>query len=192
MIRKKPPRSDEPTTVDVASILSALHRPFETADADRATSLASIANARVARGYMMKRVRDERALRLGVDAPEVVKLDAAIAANTELAVSLATESNLAATPQPTAAAGETIVRGFVRDAAGVAVEGVKLTLAEPKGDVLATTASAKDGHFVLRHETKREKVPEKIEVRVHDKRHPDPIDLERGNGVVIVMVRLED
>lgn len=100
------------------------------------------------------------------------------------------ESTLATKTPPVAGTGETVVHGFVRDAAGKAVEGIKLTLAVPKGDALDSTASAKDGYFVLRFKVGREQ-PQQLELRVHDKRHPDPIDLEHGESTMFVMVRLE-
>lgn len=179
-------------TIDVAAVLSELQRPLADADEQRAASLASIASLRTARGYMMQRERDDLAATLGAAAPEVAALDATIKANTTLATKLSTLSGLAAKPPPVAADDETIVHGFVRDSASKPVAGVKVALAQPKGDVLATTSSAKDGHFTLRHKaaTKAD-VPDRIEVRVHDKRHPTPIELERGTGVAIVLVHLE-
>jgi hypothetical protein len=141
----------------------------------------------------MQRVRGDLAAALGAEAPAVTALDASIAANTAFATSLATQSSLAANPPQPAAPDETVVQGFVRDTASKPVSGVKVTMAQPKGDVLASTSSAKDGHFVLRHKAaSKAEVPDRLEVRVHDKRHPTPIELERGsNGVAFVMVHLE-
>jgi hypothetical protein len=191
---KKATTSNETTaTADVASLITTLQAPLENADAERAASLAALASARTARGYMLQRKRDTLAATLGEQAPEVTALDASIKATAALATSLATQSSLAAKPPPAAAPDETIVHGFVRDSASKPVAGVKVALAQPKGDVLATTSSAHDGHFTLRHRaaTKAD-IPDHIEVRVHDKRHPTPIELERGNGVAVIMVHLED
>jgi hypothetical protein len=181
------------TTVDVASALTELQRPLTNADAMRAASLSSLASARTAVGNMMQLQRNNLAASVGANAAAVTALDASIKANSAVATSLSTQSGLAAKPPPTAADDETIVHGFVRDSASKPVAGVKVALAQPKGDVLATTSSAKDGHFTLRHKaaTKAE-VPDRIEVRVHDKRHPASIELDRGHGVAIVLVKLED
>jgi hypothetical protein len=192
---KKSSNTADPGTasVDVAAILSELQRPLANADEMRAASLASLASARTARGYMMQGQRDALAAALGPSDPQVTALEASIKSNSAVATSLAMASSLAAHPLPPAADDETVVHGFVRDSASKPVAGVKVALAQPKGEVLATTSSAKDGHFVLRHKaaTKAE-VPERIELRVHDKRHPSPIELERGNGVAIALVHLED
>lgn len=184
-------RKPTATTIDLSALARAVLAPLDKADAERAADLASLANAHVARGYMMKRVRDRRAGKLGPSAPEVIALDAALAANTELATTLAMESRLATKPPPVAAAGETVVYGFVRDVAGRPVEGLKLSVAPPKGKVLDDAESAKDGYFVLRFKVAREH-SEELELRVHDKRHPDPIDLDLGEPTTFVMVRLED
>jgi hypothetical protein len=190
MTRKQPPGT---TNVDVASLVRALREPFETADADRAGTLERLANARTARGYMLQRKREDLAAALGPTAPAVTALDTSITANTRLAISLATFASLAAKPPPEAAPEETIVHGFVRDATGRPVAGVKVTLAQPKGGELATTSSARDGRFVLRHRAAAAaEVPGELELRVHDKRHPTPIDVDRGDGVAIVTVSLED
>ncbi len=179
------------TTIDLTALARSVLAPLEKADADRAANLASLANAHVARGYMMKRVRDRRAAKLGPSASEVVALDAALAANAELATTLAMESTMATKSPPVAGAGETIVYGFVRDPAGKPVEGVKLSVAPSKGKPLDDVESAKDGYFVLRFKVAREH-PAELELRVHDKRHPDPIGLDRGEPTRFVMVQLED
>lgn len=178
-------------TIDLTSLARAVLAPLDKADADRAANLSSLANAHLARGYVMKRVRDRRAAKLGPSAPEVIALDAVLIANTELATALAMESTLATKSPPIAAAGETVVYGFVRDPAGKSVEGVKLSVAPPKGRVLDDAESAKDGYFVLRFKVAREHLVQ-LELRVHDKRHPDPIDLELGEPTTFVMVQLED
>jgi hypothetical protein len=190
---KKSTNNETSATTDVASLLSKLQAPLENADDDRAASLAGIASARSARGYMLQRKRDTLAGALGAHAPEVTALDAAIKANASIATSLHTQSSLAAKPPPAAAPDETIVHGFVRDSASKPVAGVKVALAQPKGEVLATTSSANDGHFTLRHKaaTKAD-VPDRVEVRIHDKRHPTPIELDRGNGLSVILVHLED
>jgi hypothetical protein len=70
---------------------------------------------------------------------------------------------------------------------------VKVALAQPKGEPLATTTTAKDGHFIVRtRATVKTEVPTAIELRIHDKGHPTPVELERGaNGVVFTTVYLK-
>jgi len=179
------------TTIDLSALARAVIAPLGKADADRAANLASLASAHVARGYMMKRVRDARAARLGPAVPEVAALDAALAANSELATALAMEGTLATKSPPVAAAGETVVYGFVRDATGMAVEGVKLTVVPARGKTLDDAESARDGYFVLRFTAAREHFAQ-LELRVHDKRHPDPIDLDLGDPTTFVLVQLGD
>ncbi|MEO8845439.1 MAG: carboxypeptidase-like regulatory domain-containing protein [Kofleriaceae bacterium] len=191
MSTKKPTPAGS-VTFDVSSVATSFEQLFGDADALRAAGLTSLANTRTARTVVMQRERDNVAATLGANAPEVTQLDAAIADDTALAKSLSAQGTAAAQPPVTAAADETVVQGVVRDATGKPASGVKVSLAEPKGDVLTTTSSAKDGHFVLRHKAAaKTEVADKIEVRVHDKRHPTPIELERGNGVAFVTVNLE-
>jgi hypothetical protein len=191
MSTKKPPPVGS-TTFDASTIATSFEQLFTDADALRAATLSNLANTRTARTVVMQRERDDLATKLGANAPEVTQLDAAIADDTTLAKSLAAQGAAAAQPPVTAAADETVVQGVVRDATGKPASGVKVSLAEPKGEVLATSSSAKDGHFVLRHKAAaKTEVPDKIELRVHDKRHPTPIELDRGNGVAFVTVNLE-
>ncbi|MEJ7602130.1 MAG: carboxypeptidase-like regulatory domain-containing protein [Kofleriaceae bacterium] len=184
-------RKPTETTIDMSALVRAVLAPFDKADDERAANLANLANSRIARGYMMQRVRDKRAAKLGPAAPEVLALDNLIVANTELATALAMESTVATKTSPVAGAGETVVHGFVRDAANKPVEGIKLTLVPPNGEVLDRTASAKDGYFVLRTKVPREQ-PQQLELRVHDKRHRDSIRLDREESPMFVTVRLED
>lgn len=193
-MKKTPDKNDpEATTVDVASILGELHASFEHADSARSTALASLASARTARGYMLQRRRDDLASYLGAHAPEVTALEASVNMNARLVRTISLQSHVAAKPPPAAVPDETIVHGFVRDSAGQPVASVKVALAPPNGDVIATGTSGKDGHFVLRYKAKtKADVPDRIELRVHDKRQPTPIEVERGTGVAVLMVHLED
>jgi hypothetical protein len=180
-------------TFDASSIATMFEQMFSDADSLRAAALTNLANTRTARTVVMQRERDALAAKLGANAPEVTQLDAAIASDATLAKALGAQGAAAAHPPVTAADDETVVQGVVRDAAGKPASGVKLALAQPKGDVLATTSSAKDGHFVLRHKAvAKTEVPAKLELRVHDKRHPSPLEVERGaTGVSFVSVHLE-
>lgn len=192
MSTKKPAPAGS-VTFDAASIAKTFEQLFTDADTLRAAALTNLANTTTARTVVMQRQRDALAAKLGANAPAVTQLDTAISDDTSLAKALGAQGAAAAQPPVTAAADETVVQGVVRDAAGKPASGVKLSLAQPKGDVLATTSSAKDGHFVLRHKAAaKAEVPDKIEVRVHDKRHPTPVELERGaNGVSFIAVHLE-
>jgi hypothetical protein len=192
MTTKKPPAAGS-VTFDTASIANAFEKLFTDADALRAATLTSLANTRAARTVVMQRDRDALAAKLGVTAPEVAQLDATIADDSALAKALAAQGAAAAQPPVTAAATETVVQGVVRDGSGKPASGVKLSLAQPKGEVLATTSSASDGHFVLRSKAAaKAEVPDKLEVRLHDKRHPTPLELERSaNGVSFIVVHLE-
>jgi hypothetical protein len=180
------------TTLDAATLVNQVESVFTDADALRASGATNLAMVRTARVNVLQRVRDGLAAKLGTNAPEVTTLDGAIADDTALATALSAQGDLASKPPVVADDHETVVQGFVRDAAGKAAAGVKVALAQPKGEPLATATTGKDGHFLLRARagTKAE-VPTAIELRVHDKRHPAPVELERGNGVVFTSVRLE-
>lgn len=192
-MKKTPTDAEGATTVDVASILAELHAPFEHADAMRASSLGEMASARAARGYMLLRKRNELRAVLGAEAAPVAALESSINANAKLAKSLASLSNLAASPPPAPVPDEMIVHGFVRDAAGKPVAGVKVAIAYPGGETLTTASTRKDGHFTLRQKTgKSSASSDNFEVRVLDKRHPATLDVERGDGVAVLMVHLED
>jgi Carboxypeptidase regulatory-like domain len=191
MSTKKPPAAGS-MTFDASSIARSFEQLFDDADSLRAAALTSLANTRTARTVVLQRERDQVAAKLGANAPEVAQLDAAITDDSALAKALAAQGAAAAQPPVTAAADETVVQGVVRDATGKPASGIKVSLAQPKGDVLATTSSAKDGHFVLRHKAAaKTEVPVTIELRIHDKRHATPIEVERGHGVAFVTVNLE-
>lgn len=179
-------------TVDAATLVNQVEAIFTDADTLRASGATNLALVRNARANVMQRVRDNLATKLGSTAAEVTALDSAIAADTSFASALSAQGDLATKPPVAAADNETVVQGFVRDASGKAAAGVKVALAQPKGEPLATAVSGKDGHFVLRTRaaTKAE-IPTALELRVHDKRHPTPVELDRGNGVVFTSVRLE-
>jgi hypothetical protein len=70
--------ADGTATFDVASILSELESPLQNADAARAASLADLASAQTARGYMLQVQRDTLAASLGTAAPQVTALDTSI------------------------------------------------------------------------------------------------------------------
>lgn len=188
----KKPTSDGSVTFDASQLASQLDAMFTTGDALRARVLGHLAQATTARSYLLERTRADLAARLGAHAPEVAKLDATIATATANATSLAAQSDLAARPTPTADPDETVIHGFVRDAENKPVAGVKLTLAEPKGTTKVTATSAKDGHFVLRHPAPKPDTEHGLELRVHDARHPTPIELEHGaGGVTYLTVHLK-
>ena len=195
MSSKKPAAASSSggTSIDASTLVNQVDGLFSDADAARATGLTNLANVRTARTYVMQRVRTDLATKLGAQAPEVAALDTTIASDTALASSLAAQGELAAKPAVTADDHETVVHGFVKDAANKGAAGVKVALAQPKGDPLATTTTAKDGHFVVRaRATVKTEVPTAIELRVHDKGHPTPVELERGaTGVVFTTVYLK-
>ena len=179
-------------TMDAATLINQVEAVFTDGDAARAAGSLNLATIRTARANVLQRVRDGIAARFGATAPAVAALDTRLAADTALATALEAQGELATKPRVTADDHETVVHGFVRDASGKAASGVKVALAQPKGEPLVTTTTAKDGYFLLctRAATKGE-VPTAIELRVHDKRHPTPVELERGTGVVFTTVRLE-
>ena len=192
MSSKKAAPSGSTVTIDAATLVAEDDNAFANADAARVRVLGNLASLRTARTNVMQRVRTNLATKLGATAPEVAALDATLASDADLVKSLNAQHDLASKPAITAEPDETVVQGFVRDASGKGVGGVKLDLAQPKGEPVATVTTAKDGHFLLRHKAAaKADVPAKVEVRVHDKRHPTPIELERSTGVSFVTVNLE-
>ncbi len=188
MSTTKPPGAGT-VSVDAATLLDQIDGVFPAADAARAAAFANQATVRTARMNVLQRVRDN----LAPNAPELAMLDAKLAEDRELATKLAALGEVAAKPRVTADDLETVVHGYVRDAAGHGVGGVRLALAAPKGEPLATVSTGKDGHFVLRTRAATEReIPSTVELRVHDNRHSSPVTIERGaTGVAFTTVRLE-
>jgi hypothetical protein len=175
--------------VDAAILIDQIDGVFPAADAARAAAFSNLSAVRTARMNVLQRVRD----RLPPNAPEVAALDEQLAEGRALASKLAALGGLAAKPPVTAGELETVAHGFVCDAAGHGVAGVRIALAVPKGEALDTVTTGTDGHFVLRTSaaTKLE-IPSTVELRVLDNRHPSSVTLERGRtGVVFTTVRLE-
>jgi hypothetical protein len=163
---------------------------FPAADAARAAAFKNLATVRTARVNVLQRVRDNTD---PANAAALATLDARLTGDRALARNLATLGEIAAKPPVTADELETVVHGFVRDAEGRGVAGVKVALAVPKGEPLATATTDKDGHFVVRtRAATKPEIPDTIELRVHDRRHSSPVTLERGGtGVAFTTVRLE-
>ncbi|MFT3692982.1 MAG: hypothetical protein QM831_07565 [Kofleriaceae bacterium] len=187
MSAKKSKPQASTTSLDASALVSEDATFTAGVDAARTDMLATVAAIRTARVATLQRARAK------TTGEAATALDARIAADTAVMKSAVSQSDAATKPDVTADSHETVVHGFVRDANGKGVAGVKLDLAQPKGDPLASVVSGKDGHFVLRATaaTKAE-IPDKVELRVHDKRHPTPVELERGtNGVTFTSVSLE-
>lgn len=176
-------------SVDAATLVDQIDGVFPAADEARAAAFTNQATVLAARANVLQRVRDN----LAPDAPELATLDAKLGEDRALATKLATLGGVAAKPLVTANDLETVVHGFVRDAAGHGVGGVRVALAVPKGEPLASVTTAKDGHFVVRtRAATQDEIPNRFELRVHDDRHSSPVTFERGGtGVTFTTVRLE-
>ncbi len=176
-------------SVDAATLLDQIDGVFPAADVARAAAFTNLATIRTARTNVLQRVRDG----LAPAAPEIAVLDAQLAEDRALATKLAALGEVAAKPPVTADDLDTVVHGFVQDAAGQAVAGVRIALAVPKGEPLATVTTGKDGYFVVRtRAATKPEIPSTLELRVPDNRHSSPITLERGRtGVAFTTIRLE-
>ncbi|MGN6105664.1 MAG: hypothetical protein ACTHU0_11210 [Kofleriaceae bacterium] len=176
-------------TIDFGELLRTGDRLFAAADQARASALGQLAGLRTARSYVLQRERAELA-DAGVSPDRLASLDGAIARTTELARSLAAQAELAGRSIPIAKPDEAIVYGFVRTADGRAASGVKLLLADAKGQVFDSSATDGDGHFQLR--AILEKVPRRLQLQVHHGNKPVVVEVDLvPGGVELVPVRVD-
>lgn len=189
--RAKPPAEATEVALDVGEIVRDAEKQFVDTDAMRSNGLRQLADFRTARTHLLRRKREELAMRVGEESDAVKELDEVIAATTDATKALEAQSVVAAKPTPKPKKDESIVEGYVRDKDANARRGVKVVLADAEGRVTATAVTNDDGHFEI-HQPMAEQPTRRAALRVGEDK-PTTIDVELEVGAVrFIAVRTDD
>src|SRR5690606_35263433 len=107
--RTKPPAESTEITLDVGEVVRDAEKLFVDTDAMRSNGLRQLADFRTARTHLLRRRREELAMRVGEESAAVKELDEAIAATTEATKALEAQAKVAAKPMPTPKKDESVV-----------------------------------------------------------------------------------